>query len=46
MLQNKAEVAINMLKVRESDAELKLRQVLDEMEENRANPYPLLLLRV
>lgn len=34
---NKAEVAINMLKVRESDAELKLRQVLDEMEENRAN---------
>ena len=34
---NRIEITINKLKVRESEAELKLRQVLDEIEKNRAD---------
>lgn len=36
-MYNKTEIAINMLRVRESDAELKLRQILDEIKKNRAD---------
>lgn len=34
---NRAEIIINKLKVRESDAELKLSQVMDEIEKDRAD---------
>lgn len=34
---NNIDIAINVLKTRESDEKLKLRQVLDEIEKNRAD---------